>query len=73
LRIKHFIGISENAVRIQIIVALIAYLILRMSQATQKAVHSPLHFARLVRVNLMQRRSNDLLLHREQPIWQNPN
>src|SRR5215471_401255 len=30
LRINHFIGVSENAVRIQIAVALIAFLILRM-------------------------------------------
>ena len=56
LKIKHFIGISENAVRIQIAVALIAFLLLRLAQAAQKAVHSPLDFARLVRTNLMHRR-----------------
>jgi IS4 transposase len=32
LRIEHFVGVSENAVRIQIAVALIAFLILRMAQ-----------------------------------------
>ena len=37
LRIKRFIGVSENAVRIQIAVALIAFLILRMAQAAQKS------------------------------------
>ena len=42
LRIKHFIGISENAVRIQIAVALIGFLILRLAQAAQKTVRSPL-------------------------------
>jgi hypothetical protein len=73
LRIKRFIGVSENAVRIQIAVALIAFLILRMAQATQKAVHSPLAFARLVRANLMQKRSVDRLLEPEQPIPTNPN
>lgn len=62
LRIKRFIGVCENAVRIQIAVALIAFLILRMAQATQKVVHSPLDFARLVRANLMHRRSIDRLL-----------
>ena len=62
LRIKHFIGVSENAVRIQIAIALIAFLILRLAQAAQKSVPSPLQFARLVRTNLMQRRPIDRLL-----------
>ncbi len=73
LRIKRFIGISENAVRIQIAVALIAFLILRLAQAAQKTVHSPLDFARLVRANLMHRRPIDRLLEPLQPIWINPN
>jgi IS4 transposase len=73
LRIKRFIGVSENAVRIQIAVALIAFLILRMAQAAQKAVHSPLEFARLVRANLMHRRRIDRLLEPEQPVPINPN
>jgi IS4 transposase len=73
LRIKRFIGVSENAVRIQIAVALIAYLILRMAQATQKVVHSPLEFARLVRQNLMLPRSIDRLLEPLQPIPTNRN
>lgn len=62
LKIRHFMGRSENAVRIQIAVALIAYLLLRLAQATQKAVASPLAFARLVRVNLMHRKRIDRLL-----------
>lgn len=73
LRIKRFIGVSENAVRIQIAVALIAYLILRMAQAAQKTVRSPLQFARLVRANLMHRRPIDQLLEPQQPIPINPN
>jgi IS4 transposase len=73
LRIKHFIGISENAVRIQIAVALIGYLILRLAQAAQKTVRSPLQFARLVRTNLMHRRSIDRLLEPLQPIQISPN
>jgi IS4 transposase len=73
LRIKRFIGVSENAVRIQIAVALIAFLILRMAQDAQKAVHSSLEFARLVRANLMHRRRIDRLLEAEQPIPINPN
>ncbi|MGO4441666.1 IS4 family transposase [Rhizobium sp. RAF56] len=62
LKIRHFLGTSENAVRIQIAAALIAFLLLRMAQADQKLVHSPLAFARLVRANLMHRRRTDLLL-----------
>lgn len=73
LRIKHFIGVSENAVRIQIAVALIAFLILRMAQAAQKTIHRPLEFARLVRANLMQRRPIDRLLEPLQPIPINKN
>lgn len=53
LRIGKFLGTSENAVRIQIAVALIAFLLLRLSHAAQKIVASPLTFARLVRANLM--------------------
>jgi IS4 transposase len=73
LRIRHFIGVSENAVRIQIAIALIAFLILRMAQAAQKAVQSPLEFARLVRTNLMHRRPLDRLLEPLQPVPVNPN
>jgi IS4 transposase len=62
LKITRFLGCSENAVRIQIAVALIAFLLLRLAQAAQKAVHSPLAFARLVRANLMHRRRIDRLL-----------
>jgi IS4 transposase len=73
LRITHFLGASENAVRIQIAVALIAFLLLRLAQAAQKAVHRPLDFVRLVRANLMQRRPIDRLLAAPPPIWVNPN
>jgi IS4 transposase len=73
LRIKHFIGVSENAVRIQIAIALIAFLILRMAQTTQKAAHSSLEFARLVRTNLMHRRPIDKLLETPPLIPKNLN
>jgi IS4 transposase len=73
LRIRHFIGVSENAVRIQIAVAMIAFLILRMAQMAQKAVQSPLEFVRLVRTNLMHRRPINGLLEPRQPIPINSN
>jgi hypothetical protein len=56
LKIRRFLGTSENAVRIQIFVALIAYLLIRTAHAAQNAVPQPLAFVRLVRLNLMQRR-----------------
>jgi IS4 transposase len=62
LKIRRFLGTSENAVRIQIAVALIALVLLRMAQATQEAIASPLAIARLVRANLMHRRRLDRLL-----------
>jgi len=62
LKITKFLGASENAVRIQIAVALIAFLLLRLAQATQKVIPSPLTFARLIRTNLMHCRPLDGLL-----------
>jgi hypothetical protein len=62
LKIKHFIGRSENAVRIQIAVALIAFLLLHMAHAALRAAHGMLGFTRLVRANLMHRRPIDGLL-----------
>jgi DDE family transposase/uncharacterized protein DUF4372 len=67
LKITRFLGASENAIRIQIAVALIAFLLLRLAQATQTAIQSPLAFARLIRANLMHRRRIDRLLHVEPP------
>lgn len=62
LRIRHFLGRSENAVRIQIAVALIAYLLLRLAKDAVKIIDSPLAFARLVRANIMHKRDLDKLL-----------
>lgn len=70
LNIKHFVGASENAVRIHIAVALIAFLLQRLAQATQQAVQSPLTFSRLIKANLMQRRPiDDLLKPPAPPVW----
>ena len=72
LKITRFLGTSENAVRIQIAVALIAFLLLRLAQSAQKIIVSPLAFARLVRANLMHRRRLDRLLNRDPPPPCNP-
>ncbi len=73
LKIKHFLGTSENAVRIQIAVALIAYLLLQLAKAAQNNVKSPIAFARLVRANLMHRKRLDRLLKPETRPPQNQN
>jgi hypothetical protein len=56
LKIRHFFGASENAVRIQIAVALIAFVLLRLAHDANQIVASPLTFARLIHANLMERR-----------------
>ncbi len=56
LKIKPFYGTSENAVRIQIAVALIAFLLIKLAHLQQTAVESLTRFARLVRSNVMHRR-----------------
>jgi hypothetical protein len=57
LKIDHFFGNSETAVRIQITVALIGFLLLRLAHDASKIIKSPLAFARLIKTNLMQRRA----------------
>lgn len=57
LKLKHFLGVNENAVKIQLFVALIAFLILRTAHNAQKSIPRPQAFARLVRLNIMHRRS----------------
>jgi hypothetical protein len=67
LEIKRFIGTSENAVRIQVAVALIAFLLLRLAHAGQKAVPDLLAFVRGVRVHLLHRRDINALDSPERP------
>ncbi len=62
LKIKTFLGASENAIRIQIAVALIAYLLLKLAHAVQKSSLTLLAFTRLVRANLMHLKRIDRLL-----------
>lgn len=62
LKIRKFLGTSENAVRVQITIALIAFLLLKMVYAAIEPAYSFLTFTRLVQGNLMQRRRIDRLL-----------
>lgn len=72
LKITRFLGTSENAVCLQIAIALIAFLLLRLAQAGQRAINSPLRFAGLVRANLMHRKPLDRLLNPQPPPIDNP-
>jgi hypothetical protein len=63
LRIKKFLGTSENAIKLQIIAALIAFLLIRIAQKTALAIHSLQDFTRLVRANLLHRKSIQELLY----------
>src|SRR5262249_43042987 len=67
LRITHFIGRSENAVRIQIAVALIAFLLLHILQKMTQANHGFLELVRLVRANLMHRKDMTRLRQTKRP------
>jgi hypothetical protein len=72
LKIGHFLGTSENAVRIQIAVALIAFLLLRLAHDANKIIQSPLAFARLIQANLMHRRPIAELLATSSPPTPTP-
>jgi hypothetical protein len=67
LKITHFIGRSENAVRIQIAVALIAFLLLRMLNKMSQEKQTPLETTRLIRTNLMHRKDCTRLRQLHQP------
>ena len=55
LKIKRFLGRSENAVKIQILTAMIAYLLLRFAQLSYPCKLSLQQIARKVSLNLMTR------------------
>ena len=57
LRFTRFLGRSENAVRIQIAVALIAFLLLRAVRKDSEAELTHLQTVRLIRSNLMHRKA----------------
>jgi hypothetical protein len=56
LEIKKFFGTSENAVRTQVYIALIVFLLLHMAHRAQGSVPKLLEFVRLIRTHLMSRR-----------------
>lgn len=67
LKLASFLGRSENAVRIQVAVALIAFLLLSRLREMAKEKLSVLELARLVRANLMHRKDVTRLKHAPPP------
>jgi hypothetical protein len=62
LKIKKFLGNSENAVKIQIIIALIAYLILRILQNNLPIIVNLKQLKTLTKANIFQRKTFHTLL-----------
>ena len=62
--IQYWIGLDPETLShiLDTALVIIAYLLLRLAQADQETVESPLAFARLVRANLMHRKRIDHLL-----------
>ncbi len=63
LKIKCFLGRSENAVLIQVLAAMIAYLLLKLIQLSNYCASSLQKIGQLVSVNLTSRRLISKLLH----------
>ena len=63
LKIKRFMGRNENSVLIQVLVAMIAYLLLRLTQITSYCSLSLQQISRLIAINLTTRISMLALLH----------
>ncbi|HID37720.1 MAG TPA: IS4 family transposase [Ghiorsea sp.] len=67
LKIKRLVGQSENAVKTQIIIAMIAYLLLKLANKNSKSKTTLQQLAVLVAVNIMERRNISELLMRKKP------
>jgi len=67
LKIKRLIGRSENAVKTQIIIAMIAYLLLKLINKNSNSKVTLHQLATLVAVNIMERRNITELLMRKKP------
>jgi hypothetical protein len=72
LKLAHFLGSSENALKIQIMAALIAYLLLRLASLRHCAALGLQAFARLMPTMLLARRPLAELLHPPDPPTKTP-
>lgn len=69
LRIRKFLGKSENAVRLQLVAAMIAYLLLRLAARQNRITLAPIRFAELVGQGLFVRKP---IAHIDKPPEVNP-
>ena len=72
LKIRAFFGRSENAIRLQIFAAMIAYLLLRIAAAASRSTLPALRFADLVRSKLFDR-SPIARIDKPRATWRPPN
>lgn len=64
MKIKHFLGCSENAVRIQILTALISYLLVALKHQGSQATQSLWHYFCMISATLFQRPETEAALWR---------
>jgi putative transposase len=57
LKIKHFLGVSENAIKLQLVAALIAYLLLRIAMKLNAITMPMIRFASLAAGSIFTRRT----------------
>ena len=66
MKIKHFLGSSENAVRIQILTALISYLLVALHHKIKQSTQSLWHHFCMISASLFQRPATEATLCRRQ-------
>ena len=67
LRLQRFMGESRNAITLQIIAALIAYLLVRLAQQRSRTTLTAQAAFRLIQASCLHRRPLDALLHPPRP------
>jgi hypothetical protein len=67
LKLRHFYGHSENAVRIQIAVALIAFVLIRLAHDAHQGTQTLTRFGRLIRATVFHRKPIEWLAIPGQP------
>jgi len=72
LKIKKFLGTSKRAVKIQIIVAMIAYLLIKLAKSALPTPLSMTQFSRLIAANLMHRKTLQQMLSPPKPPTPTP-
>jgi hypothetical protein len=72
LKLRHFFGTTDNAVAIQIVVALIAFVLTKIAHSTQSVIESLTRFARLIRANVLHRKRLSHMRPRHPPHHHQP-